>query len=143
MLQRIQSVWLLLAGAFTATTFRFPFYSGPYRIPGASPMVPPMPMELSAQTNTLLTILAAVMCGLSLVTIFLYNNRKMQQRFAIVGLLFALAFLALCFVHVAQFQGGTMALSSIFYFAIPVCFFLAIRGVVRDEKLIRSMDRLR
>jgi hypothetical protein len=28
MLQRIQSVWLLLAAAFDAVTFRFPFYSG-------------------------------------------------------------------------------------------------------------------
>jgi hypothetical protein len=38
---------------------------------------------------------------------------------------------------------GTVALWAIFYFAILVCFILAARGILKDEKLIRSMDRLR
>ncbi|TCZ67924.1 DUF4293 domain-containing protein [Flaviaesturariibacter aridisoli] len=143
MLQRIQSIWLLLAGAFTATTFRFPFYAGSYQIPGSGPVVPPMPMELNAQTALLYTILTAIICGLAFVTIFLYGNRKLQLRFSIFGLLLSLGLLALYFVKMTGFVSGTMALSSIFYFAVPLCFFLAIRGVVRDEKLIRSMDRLR
>ncbi|MGZ5286945.1 MAG: DUF4293 family protein, partial [Flavisolibacter sp.] len=28
MIQRIQSIWLLLAAVFAAITFRFPFYTG-------------------------------------------------------------------------------------------------------------------
>ena len=143
MLQRIQSVWLLLAGAFAATTFRFPFYSGEYRNPSWSPVIPPMRMELSAQSWLLYLILTALLCGLAFVTIFLYGNRKLQLRFCIVGLLLALALLALYFVKMTGFLTGTMALSSVFYFAVPVCFFMAIRGVVRDEKLVRSIDRLR
>ncbi|RYY38719.1 MAG: DUF4293 family protein [Chitinophagaceae bacterium] len=143
MLQRIQSVWLLLAGAFAATTFRFPFYAGSWRDSTWTVVVPPMPKELNAQSSLLLTILTAVICGLAFVTIFLYGNRKLQMRFAIVGLVLALALLTLYFLEFAQFTDGTMALSSVFYFAIPVSFFLAIRGIVRDNKLIRSMDRLR
>ncbi|GAB4094508.1 DUF4293 domain-containing protein [Flaviaesturariibacter terrae] len=143
MLQRIQSVWLLLAAAFAATTFRFPFYSGEYRDPKWTSVVPPMHLELTAQTSLLYTILTALLCGLAFVTIFLYGNRKLQLRFCIFGLLLSLLLLALYFVKLTGFAGGTMALSSIFYFVIPVSFFLAIRGVVRDQKLIRSMDRLR
>ncbi|RYY89498.1 MAG: DUF4293 family protein [Chitinophagaceae bacterium] len=143
MLQRIQSVWLLLAGAAAAVTFRFPFYSGSWRDITWTAAVPPMPKELNAQSSLLLTILTALICGLAFVTIFLYGNRKMQLRFAVVGLVLSLVLLALYFLEFAQFVEGTMALSSVFYFAIPICFFLAIRGVVRDNKLIRSMDRLR
>lgn len=144
MLQRIQSVWLLLAGAFTATTYRFPIYVGSYRNPSWGKMVPAMPgQQLNAQASLLLTIVTALVCGLAFLTIFLFGNRKLQLRFSIVGLLLSLALLTLYFLLFVHFTEGTMALSSIFYFAIPICFFLAIRGVVRDEKLIRSMDRLR
>jgi hypothetical protein len=42
-----------------------------------------------------------------------------------------------------HFSTGTVALWAIFYFAILGCFILAARGILKDEKLIRSMDRLR
>jgi len=139
MLQRIQSVWLLLAGAFAATTFRFPFYRGTVK-PGITSLAT---QELNAQSTLLLTIGTALVCGLAFVIIFLYGNRKGQLRFSIVGLLLSLALLALYFIFLRSYADGVMALSCIFYFAVPVCFILAIRGIVRDEKLIRSMDRLR
>ncbi|RYY98287.1 MAG: DUF4293 family protein [Chitinophagaceae bacterium] len=139
MLQRIQSIWLLLAGAFAATTFRFPFYSGTLK-PGVTTLTNP---ELNANADIWLTILTALVCGLAFVTIFLYGNRKMQLRFAIIGLFLSIGLLALYMLQMSNYDTGVMALSCIFYFAIPVCFFLAIRGVVRDQKLIRSMDRLR
>ncbi|RYZ16604.1 MAG: DUF4293 family protein [Chitinophagaceae bacterium] len=139
MLQRIQSIWLLLAGAFAATTFRFPFYSGVLK-PEATALAGP---ELNAQAILWLTILTAIICGLAFVTIFLYGNRKMQLRFSIIGLFLSIGLLALYFLQLGNFTSGVMALSCMFYFAIPICWFLAIRGIVRDEKLIRSMDRLR
>ncbi|TCJ14571.1 DUF4293 family protein [Flaviaesturariibacter flavus] len=143
MLQRIQSVWLLLGAAFAATTFRFPFYSGTLK-PGATTFADPAPgPELNALATIWLTILTAVICGLALVTIFLYGNRKMQLRFSIIGLFLSIGLLALYFLQLGNFATGVMALSCIFYFAIPVCWFLAIRGIIRDDKLIRSMDRLR
>lgn len=139
MLQRIQSIWLLLAGAFTATTFRFPFYSGMLKPEwGAT-----VSFELNAQSDIWITVLTALICGLSFVTIFLYGNRKLQLRFTIAGLLLALGLLTLYVLHLGRFATGVMALSSVFYFAIPVCFLMAARGIVRDERLLRSMDRLR
>jgi hypothetical protein len=151
MLQRIQSIWLLLAGAFTATSFRFPFYSGmlvtktaPLPYPNTPPVVvAAASSELFAQSSIWLTILTALICGLAFITIFLYGNRKMQSRFTLLGLLLSIGLLAFYFVHLTHFISGVMALSSVFYFAIPVCFILALRGIRADDKLIRSMDRLR
>jgi hypothetical protein len=141
MLQRIQSVWLLLAGAFAATTFRFPFYSGTRKLlPNDQMIASP---ELNAQASIWLTVLTAIICGLAFVTIFLYGNRKLQLRFTIIDLFLSLGLLALYFLKLSDFTSGVLALSCVFYFAVPVCFFLAIRGIIRDNRLIRSMDRLR
>ena len=47
MLQRIQSIWLLLAAAFDAITFRFPFYSGDWERDTIAAVV-----DLNAKTAT-------------------------------------------------------------------------------------------
>jgi hypothetical protein len=42
-----------------------------------------------------------------------------------------------------NFYNGNIALWAIFYFAVLIFFILAARGISKDEKLIKSMDRLR
>jgi hypothetical protein len=81
MIQRIQSVWLLLAAAFDAMTFRFPFYSGDWLKD-----LSPLPVDLNANTTIWITILTAITGGLAFVTIFLYNNRKLQLKLCYLGI---------------------------------------------------------
>ena len=65
MLQRIQSLWLLVAAGFDAVTFRFPFYSGDW-MKDAIPYV----IDLNARTTIWLTILTVLTAILAFVTIF-------------------------------------------------------------------------
>lgn len=138
MIQRIQSVWLLLAAIFDAITFRFPFYSGDW----AKDTIPSV-IDLNARTTFWFTVLTVIVGALAFVTIFLFDNRKLQLRLSYLGIFATTALLTLYFVEMNNFLSGSIALWCIFYFAILACYILAVRGILRDQKLIRSMDRLR
>jgi hypothetical protein len=138
MLQRIQSVWLLLAAAFDAVTFRFPFYTGDW-IKDKFLYV----IDLNAQTTVWFSILTVLTGGLALVTIFLYNNRKLQLKLVYLGIFLSAILLTLYFLELKNFIGGSIAIWAVFYFAIFISFILAARGILKDEKLIKSLDRLR
>lgn len=138
MIQRVQSVWLLLATVFDAMTFRFPFYSGDWM----EDTVPAV-VDLNAQTTIWFTILSVIAGALGLATIFLFRNRKLQLRLIYLGILLTIVLLTLYFLEIGDFYSGNIALWAVFYFAILISFLLAARGVRSDEKLVRSMDRLR
>ena len=138
MLQRIQSVWLLLAAAFDAITFRLPFFSGDW-MKDTTPMV----VDLNAKTTIWFTILTLLAGGLALANIFLFKNRKMQLKLCFLGIFLTIVLLALYFLEMSSFYSGSIALWAVFYFAVLIFFILAARGISKDQKLIRSMDRLR
>lgn len=138
MLQRIQSIWLLFAAGLDAVTFRFPFYTGDWDRDTIYQLI-----DLNARTTIWFTILTLVSALLAVVTIFLFKNRKLQLRLTYLGLFLTTVLITLYFVEVTHFNTGTIALWAIFYFAVLLCFILAARGILRDQKLIRSMDRLR
>lgn len=138
MIQRIQSVWLFLASIFNAITFRFPFYVGDWEKDNVEQVI-----ELNAQTTTILTIITVVTGLLALVNIFLFNNRKLQLKLTYAGLLLSVVMLVMYFLEMGNFRSGDIALWSLFYFAVFIFYLLAARGIRKDEKLIKSLDRLR
>ncbi|RYZ22110.1 MAG: DUF4293 family protein [Chitinophagaceae bacterium] len=138
MIQRIQSLWLLLAAAFDAITFRFPFYNGDWLKDNI-----PSPIDLDADTTTLLAIITVLAGALAFAAIFLFGNRKMQLKLSIVGLVFAIGLIVAYFLEMQNFSSGAIALSCIFHFAVAAFYILAIKGIREDEKLIKSLDRLR
>lgn len=139
MIQRIQTLWLALAAAFDAITFRFPFYNGDY----LKDNLPNQPVDLNANTTIFITLLTVLAGALAFAAIFLYGNRKLQLRLAVVGLLLSLGLLVLYFLEMQQFSGGAIALWCLFHFAVVAFYILALRGIRSDEKLIKSLDRLR
>jgi hypothetical protein len=138
MLQRIQSVWLLMAAVFTAITFRFPFYTGDWLKDTI-----PNPIELNAKTTIWLSIMTVLTGATAFVNIFLFDNRKLQLKLCYFGIFLSVLLLVMYFLEMSHFSSGSVALWCIFYFAILGCFILAARGIWKDEKLIKSMDRLR
>lgn len=138
MLQRLQSLWLLGAAAFDATTFRFPFYSGDWSRDEVQAVI-----DLNARTTIWLTILTILAGALAFVTIFLFDNRKLQLRLTYLGIFLTVILLTMYFLEVGQFLSGNIALWAIFYFAILAFYILAARGIWKDQKLIKNMDRLR
>src|SRR5690242_9525305 len=137
MIQRIQSIWLLLAAVFAFLTFKLPFYQG--AVLQATANVKP---EVDAQSTIWLTIVAALTGALAFINIFFFNNRKLQLRICVFGIILGVVLIALCFMEMTKFSSGSIALSCIIYFAIIAFYILAANGISKDEKLIKSMDRL-
>jgi hypothetical protein len=135
MIQRIQTIWLLLALTASLVTLELSFYSGNKDNN--------LFEKLNGSSNFLLLILTVAVAVTALVTIFLYKNRTLQTRLTWLGLLLQLIVLALYFQQTKLFVQGSYTLSSALSFVIPVFFILAWLGIRKDEKLIKSMDRLR
>lgn len=135
MIQRIQTIWLLLALIASLVTLELSFYSGNKDNN--------LFEKLNGSSNFLLLILTVAVAVTALVTIFLYKNRKLQTRLTWLGLLLQLVVLALYFQQTKLYVQGSYTLSSALSFVIPLFFILAWLGIRKDEKLIQSMDRLR
>lgn len=157
MLQRKQSLFLLLAALLLASTWLFPIATytradsafllrstGLFTAEG----VPVSDVELKVPFHLVLSVLAAGM----LVAIFLYGDRPRQMRFVRGTYLLMLAVIAFMFIvdrSVTSYleQGGTVETHYGLTFVLPivalVLAFLAERSIKADETLVRSMDRLR
>ena len=138
MIQRKQSIWLLLAATFAAVTFRLPFYTGERLVENVASTV-----HLDATTNIWLTILSALAGAIAFVTIFLFDNRNLQLKLCYLGIFITVILLVLYFLELVHFTKGSVPLWCLFYVGILAFYILAARGIWRDEKLIKSMDRLR
>ncbi|MFT3683171.1 MAG: DUF4293 family protein [Ferruginibacter sp.] len=137
MLQRIQTIWLLLAGAAALLTLKLPYYSGVQQ-----PTVPYN--EVNAVTAGILILLVTVAVAvIAFVAIVLYKNRPTQLRLCVLGIVLEALLIFLYYRHISQFAQGTYALTSILHMFIVLFFVLAARGINKDEKLIKDSDRLR
>lgn len=139
MIQRIQTLWLVIAAALAALCFKFPFYSG-NKIP-ADPVG--NVEELNASSSMLLLVFTALLLAGCLIIIFLYKNRRLQLRLTIAALLISIINVILYFMEVKKYTSGNISLTAVFALALPVFLFLAARGIWKDEKLVKSLDRLR
>jgi len=136
MIQRLQSVWLLLAAVCSFLTFRVSFYYGLKT--GAT-----VNEELNA-TSSILLIICAAAAGLgAFIAIFLYKDRKTQLRVTAIALIFSILSLVIYFSQTKNYSDGKFTLTSIVSILIPVFLALAIRGIWKDQKLVKSLDRLR
>lgn len=146
MIQRIQSIWLLLA-ALTATGV---FYTDVYRaqIVKETGMLTEH-LRVAAHFPSLLV--AVLMVLLPLVAIFMFKNRKKQRSMVWGALLVTVGFIALNLMRISNFNNsttiqvadGTYYIGSVLPVVVLFFLILAIRGINRDEKLVRSLDRLR
>lgn len=141
MIQRIQSVWLILAAAASLLTLKFSFYSGNIIKDGQ----PKAFSQLVATDSMLLTITTVATGLLALVTTFLYKNRTLQSRLCLVALLLSCLNLVLFYIEVKKFVPleGNYDLTAVIAIVVPLFIILAIRGIYRDQKLVKSLDRLR
>lgn len=138
MIQRIQSMWLFLAAIFAAFTYKLPFYSGLKKVKDVV-----QPVKLHASYDFVIMILTGFIIILSLVTLFSYKDRKTQLPLAIVNLILSFVLIVLYFLQIQKFESGTISLWSLFAIAIPIFLFLAARGIWHDQKIIKSLDRIR
>ena len=136
MIQRIQSLWLLLASICAFASINLPFYYGNLEVQGSTKTITP--------SDRFMLLVFVIATGLvALINIFLYSNRSLQIKMCVVGLVLSLANLMHYFLYMRGFISGGLSLYSIFSFLVPVFFILAIRSIYKDQKLLKSLDRLR
>lgn len=135
MLQRVQTIWLLLAATAALLTLKFPIYSGQQENGVFG--------ELNGQSDFVLIVLTIAVSLLAVVCIFLYKNRSKQSLLTLGALALQVLQLILLYAKTAKYTQGNYSLTAIIYLLIPVFFVLAWLGIRKDEKLVRSMDRLR
>lgn len=136
MIQRIQSVWILVASLLAFLTLKLSFYSGTH-------LPDNLYHQLNGTENILLMITTIALGILTLVTIFLYKTRIIQLRLCIAAILLDLLLVFLYFRQLQYFSQGEYAITSALHLIIVVALILAARGINKDEKLIRDSNRLR
>jgi hypothetical protein len=136
MIQRMQSLWLLLAASAAMLSLKFPFYIGTNESGQAS-------YSLTGTETIPIIIATVVICTISFISIFLYRSRPMQLKLCFVGILAEVVLILLYQNKTTGFTAGGYALSSILQPCILLFFLLAARGIRSDEKLIRDSERLR
>ena len=149
MIQRKQSIWLVIASLIILLTLFIPYGVHMESLTESSTVAQ---TDLTAQTSILLLCLTIASSIFSFFTIFLYGNRKRQMKLCLLSVLLALSVLAYQLYNTTQSAGNKIVvgiLGSAIYLGvlIPILsvFFImmAYIGIKKDEKLIRDSDRLR
>lgn len=153
MIQRIQSIYLLLAAAVDAVLFFVPVAS----FISADNIIPfyafGIDFEISIKfiselAAVPLIVLVSMVVLLPLINIFLFKKRKLQMRLCIFAILLNLGLVGLLYFYISTFAGELLASIQYNYPAVMpliavVLNYLAFRAVRKDEALIRSIDRIR
>jgi hypothetical protein len=157
MIQRIQTVYLILAGlASSLLLFFFPlafYYSDTvslkFRITGIENLTPLSdPVTINPILIYLLVFLAVAAGLLAVATISKYRNRPLQLKLLRISFLVEIVKLIFLFVVIDFIRKSTGAEldygTGMFLPVIGLLFFiLAHRGVQADERRVKSADRLR
>ncbi len=147
MLQRIQTIFLLITIAFNALLFKVNFYS--LKVNGndlyytAWQSINVGSNEI--HFNILHILLQFALISLTLYTIFKYKDRKMQMKFCIyliAGTLISFAF-ALYNLFTTNYSEYHFGFGSYLISLLVILYICAYFFIKRDEDLVRSADRLR
>jgi len=145
MIQRIQSLFLLIAVICVGLLYKFPFATSDIS----------SGQFLADQSYDLLDsnfywIFAGLSFILFLATLFSFKNRKLQIRLATFSIISNILFLLLIiFLFYQEFMGvqSSAVVNDGFGVYLPIIslimVILANRFIKKDDKLVKSMDRLR
>ncbi len=149
MIQRIQTLWLLLASVAAVFMFFFPvaelndsnsimiYTYETISIGGIDGLL---------QSGYVLAGLIGIIAVLSFITIFLFKNRTLQMRLCtFISLLdiFTVILIVVFSVNQSENPGITIGLSAILPFVIFILILMARRAVRRDDLLVKAADRIR
>lgn len=158
MIQRVQSIYLVLATLAGAMTFFLPyahFYADEAEVAEYAMFgvfnVQSQVLEMTSPFLFPAWILGAFAVLIPLVSIFLYKKRPVQMRIVRLGYLINLSYVVYLFfaidsINNSIFEGALDILHHTGFYmpVIAIVFsFLAIRGIKADEALVKSLDRIR
>lgn len=155
MLQRIQSIYLFLAGLVIFALFLFPlvhnvsFAAMPSTITVTGVYVQGSVQQMHVKPFTALAIATVIVGLLPIVLVFLYGNRKRQILlcYVYIFLLFGYTYWQVQSIKelldISTFKVGNFGIGVLPCPISIVLVLMAVKAIQRDEKLVRSADRLR
>ncbi len=147
MIQRIQSVYLLISTILIGLLFLSPFAEiakdGAIYLFNFKGVL----LDGAVKTNGLvIPVLLVMIIVLNVLAIFSYNNRGKQVKL-VWGVILMLVVLLVAFVYFTYlaYSGAQIGfkLGAVLPLIAIVLDYLAIRSINKDEALIRSIDRIR
>jgi len=142
MIQRIQTIWMLVGAIVLALLFKLPMAKS---LKGESEMV--LNGTLETPDHIGLIILNALTIGLIVLSILLFKNRQAQQRINALNMLLILVLPILAYFLLRADLGSAPLLAIMpgtFFPALTILLLiLANRAIRKDDKLVKSADRLR
>lgn len=155
MIQRKQSLFLILAVIAYAVCLFLPIASVSASGMGADSMVYNLGVVngdsgISVSSTCLpLFLLLAVSAVISLATVFLYKNRKLQMNLCSIASLFTglwyVDYLLMVFsiIPIPEVEATNFQFASCLPLVALILVLMARKGVSDDEKLVRAADRIR
>lgn len=153
MIQRIQTIYLFLASLAIYALFLFPIVNILTGTGARKIMVTGVYEAVNnqvAQTEpfTLLTIATAILGLIPIVLIFLFKNRKKQAMLVYGQVVLVIAYSFWLAQTIKGAAGKELEISDYSIGAgltsLSILFLiLAAKGIIRDDKLVKSADRLR
>ena len=141
MIQRKQTIWLFLAAVCGFVFTQIPLFVATTALNTIRKFV--------ATESLLLFAVSIAVALLALATIFLFKNRPLQFRLAVTGIFVSIGLIALEVWQIEVFRNANAASKasyswgSLLPIAMTIFFWLAASGISKDQKLIKSLDRLR
>ena len=149
MIQRIQTLYLLLAAGLVACAAFLPLAS--FASGGEEFRLYAFGLR-TADGETVQSTLLALALVLPLTTIFLFKRRMLQFRLGVVEMILLLGaqivmgiyyFLSYRLFSSFEFHAQSVKLPLVLPLIAMIFTYLAVRAIFRDELMIRSMDRIR
>ncbi len=148
MIQRIQTVWLFMAAIAGLLILFFPIAE---LLSGGAKYLLDF-NDIKADDGTVVktayayTGVLGVSILINVITIFLYKNRTLQMRLCVYNSLLVIALVGLSgfFAYQAVPDSEvTLGISAFIPFIMFILNMMARNGIKKDEKLVRSVDRIR
>jgi hypothetical protein len=136
MIQRVQTIWMILAAIAIFLTLKFSFYSGTLISDNSY-------HTLMASDNFLVLILTSAIGTGIIINIFLFKHRSVQSRIIIVAILLECLVVFLYIKQTSKFSTGAFGLWSALHVLVIIFLILAAKGIYNDSKLIKESNRLR
>ena len=155
MIQRIQTVYLLLIVILSGITTFSPLADLINKADNLIYLVDFNGISLIKPTGSIvestiwgLISISALITIIALITIFNYKNRVKQIRLTVINMLFMICFYIFLMLYlwpacIRLHADWHLRLASVLPLVNLVLSYLAIGGIGKDEKLVKSLDRLR
>jgi hypothetical protein len=153
MIQRIQSLFLLLVTLLSALALfgGWPFYSASGAKAATLTFTSSTINDVKV-TEVFSMLLMAAILGLSVYIIFLFKNRKLQLLYCWILIAMVVLSAILAYLRYRNMSAqlmeqtgveGRIGIMFLFPLLMLLSVSLAMRGIWKDELLVRNMDRLR